>query len=107
MGHRVDLIDGWSEDGRKLPYYDYIAVVAEQTGLFKGRMPEALTVVLSGGTGLAGKKGAAFLRKTGPFTGRAMANLMDAMEKEGMVVNWSDVILNPPQAEVLGKRVGA
>jgi hypothetical protein len=29
------------------------------------------------------------------------------MEKEGMRVNWSDIILNAPHAEVLGKRIGA
>jgi hypothetical protein len=32
---------------------------------------------------------------------------MKAMEKEGMMVNWSEIILNAPQAEALGKRIGA
>jgi hypothetical protein len=32
---------------------------------------------------------------------------MKAMEKEGMTVNWSEIILNPAQAEALGKRIGA
>jgi hypothetical protein len=32
---------------------------------------------------------------------------MKALEKEGMVVNWSDIILSAPHAEALGKRVGA
>jgi hypothetical protein len=29
------------------------------------------------------------------------------MEKEGMLVNWSDIILNTSHAEALGKRIGA
>jgi hypothetical protein len=107
MGHRVDVIDAWTEDGMRLPGYEYIVAVAEAVSLFKGKMPDALSKVLSAGSGLVGKKGAAFLRKTGPFTGRAMANVMRAMEKEGMVVNWSDILLSAAQAESLGKRIGA
>jgi hypothetical protein len=29
------------------------------------------------------------------------------MEKEGMLVNWSDIILSAAMAEALGKRIGA
>jgi hypothetical protein len=107
MGHRVDVIDAWSEDGFRLPGYEYIAVTAESVSLFGGKMPEALAKILSAGSGLTGKRSAAFLRKTGPFTGKALSNLMRAMEKEGMRVNWSDIILNAPHAEALGKRIGA
>jgi hypothetical protein len=107
MGHRVDVIDAWTEDGFRLPGYEYIVVSAEAVSLFGGKMPEVLPKILSAGSGIGGKKSAAFLRKTGPFTGKAMANLMRAMEKEGMLVNWSDIILNAPHAEVLGKRIGA
>ncbi|MDR3138678.1 MAG: hypothetical protein LBT95_03280 [Treponema sp.] len=106
MGHRADIIDAWTEDGFRLPGYEYIIVIAESVSLFGGKMPEALPRVLAAGSSLVGKKSAAFLRKTGPFTGRAFSNLMRAMEKEGMVVNRSDIILNAPHAEALGKRIG-
>jgi hypothetical protein len=107
MGHRVDVLDAWTEDGFRLPGYEYVVTVAESVSLFGGKMPDALPKVLSSGSGLVGKKGAAFLRKTKPFTGKAMANLMRAMEHEGIVVNWSDIILSAPHAEILGKRIGA
>jgi hypothetical protein len=107
MGHRVDIINAWTEDGFRLPGYEYVVVVAESASLFGGKMPEALPRILSGGGGLVGKKSAAFLRKKGPFVSRGLSNLMRAMEKEGMLVNWSDIILNPPHAEQLGKRIGA
>jgi hypothetical protein len=105
MGHRVDVLDAWTEDGFRLPGYEYIAVVAEKRSFFGGKLPEVLGKVLS--SALGGKKGAAFLIKSGPFNGKAMANLMRTMEKEGIVVNWSDLLLNPPHAETLGKRIGA
>jgi hypothetical protein len=107
MGHRVEIIDGWTDDSYKLPGFEYIAVVAQSTSLIGGKMPECLPRILGGtGAGVGGKKAAAFLRK-GLFNGKAMANLMKAMEKEGMLVNWSDIILSAPHAEALGKRIGA
>jgi hypothetical protein len=107
MGHHVDIMDAWTEDGFRLPAYEYIAVTAEAVSLFGGKMPEVLSKILSSGSGVVGKKSAAFLKKTGPFTGKAMSNLMRLMEKEGMFVNWSDIILSASQAESLGKRIGA
>jgi len=106
MGHRVDIVDGWTGDGIRLPAYDYIAVAAEQVSLFGGRLPEALGRILAAGS-IGGKKSAAFLKKTCPFTGKALSNLMRAMEKEGLLINWSDIILSVPQAEAIGKRIGA
>jgi hypothetical protein len=107
MGHQVEVIDAYTDDGRRLPAFDYIIVAAEQTGIFGGKMPDALTRVLRGPSTLSGKKSAAFLKKTGPFTGKALANLMRAMEKEGMFVNGSEILLSGPQAQELGKRIFA
>ena len=108
LEHKVDILDAWTEDGFRLPGYDYIAVCAEAVSPWSGKMPEALAKVLSCGSGLLGKKSAAFIKKTGPFfTNKALGNLMKAMEKEGMTINWSDTILSVPQAEALGKQIGA
>ncbi|AEF85066.1 hypothetical protein TREPR_1217 [Treponema primitia ZAS-2] len=104
-GHRVDILDAWTGDGFRLPGYEYIAVIAEAASLFGGKMPDALPKILASGN-LTGKKSAAFLRKTSPFTVKAMVNLMRAMEKEGMYINWSEVILSAAHAEALGKRIG-
>ncbi|MDR1058286.1 MAG: hypothetical protein LBL43_01935 [Treponema sp.] len=107
MGHRADIIDAWTEDGYRLPGYEYIAVCAEALSVFGGKMPEALPKLLAAGSGIGGRKSAAFLKKTGPFPGKGLVNLMRAMEREGLIINWSEVILNPPHAEALGKRIGA
>ncbi|MDR1863484.1 MAG: hypothetical protein LBQ67_06140 [Treponema sp.] len=108
MGHRADIIDAWTEDGFRLPGYEYIVVCAEVSSFWGGKMPEALSRILAAGSSLGGKKSAAFIKKKGfLFINKALSNCMKAMEKEGMLVNWSDIILNPPHAEALGKRIGA
>ncbi|MDR2630582.1 MAG: hypothetical protein LBC60_06645 [Spirochaetaceae bacterium] len=107
MGHRVDVLDAWTEDGFRLPGYEYIVVTAEPVSLIGGKLPEVIPKILAAGSSLGGKKSAAFLKKNSPFTTKALSNLMRAMEKEGMLVNWSDIILSPAQAEFLGKRIGA
>ena len=107
-GHRVDILDAWTEDGFKLPGYEYVAVCAEATSFWGGKMPELLPKILSAGSSLVGKKSAAFLRKTSPVSvQKALGNLMRAMEKEGMRVNWSEILLNPAHAEAMGKRIGS
>jgi hypothetical protein len=107
MGHRADIIDAWTEDGMKLPGYEYIAVIAEPLSFFSGKINEKIPKILAAGSSLAGKKSAAFVKKQGLFSSRALSRLMKAMEKEGMVVNWMDILLNPPHAEAMGKRIGA
>ena len=107
MGHHVDIVDVWTEDGVRLPGYDYIAVTAEPLSFFSGKIAPIISKALAAGSSLAGKKSSAFIKKSGLFSNRAMANLMKAMEKEGMVINWSDFILNTSHAEALGKKIGA
>ena len=107
-GHKVDIIDAWTGDGFRLPGYEYVSVCAEPVSLWGGKMPEALPKILGCGSGLVGKKSAAFIKKTGPFfINKALSNLMKAMEREGMLINWSEILLGPSHAEALGKRIGA
>jgi len=107
MGHYVDVLDAWTGDGHRLPGYDYVVAVTQAASFFSGKIPEIVPAILSAASNLVGKKGAAFVMKGGLFTDRALANLMKAMEKEGMRVNWSDILFNPPHAEAMGKLIGA
>jgi hypothetical protein len=107
MGHRTDIVDAWTEDGFKLPGYEYVAVVVESVSFFSGKIPAIVSKILAAGSSLAGKKSAAFVKKKGLFSNRALSNLMRAMEKEGMMINWSDLLLNSSHAEAMGKRIGA
>jgi hypothetical protein len=108
MGHHVEILDAWTEDGYKLPSFEYIAICAEPASFWGGKMPAALSKILSSTSSLGGKKSAAFLKKTGPlFVNKALGNLMRAMEKEGMMVNWSDILLSTAHATAMGKRIGS
>jgi len=107
MGHRVDIVNAWKDDGMRLPGYEYIAVAAEPISIFSGKLPDVVSKTLSAGSSLVGRKSAAFVKKTGLFSNRALLNLMKIMEKEGMRVNWSEILLNAPHAEAMGKRIGA
>jgi menaquinone-dependent protoporphyrinogen IX oxidase len=107
MGHRVDLLDARTDEGQRLPGYEYLIVVSEPVSAFSGKIPENLSKYLAQASSLVGKKGAAFLRRSGLFSGKAMASLMKAMEKEGMWVNWSETVANPSQAAAAAKRIGS
>jgi hypothetical protein len=107
MCHRVDVIDAWTDNGIRLPSYEYIVVVAEPASFFSAKIPEVVPKVLSAGSGLGGRKSAAFVKKSGLRSNRTLTNVMNAMEKEGMVVNWGDILFNAPHAEAMGKRIGA
>ena len=107
MGHHVDIFDAWTGDAFRLPAYQYIAVVTRPVSVFSGNVPDIVSKILGAASGLAGKKSAAFVIKSGLRAARALVNLMREMEKEGMNINWSDILLNPPHAEAMGKRIGA
>jgi hypothetical protein len=107
MGHRADIVDAWTEGGYKLSAYDYIAVTVETVSFFSAKLPEKLSEILSEGSGLGGKKGAAFLGKKCLMVNKALLNIMAAMEKEGIFVNRSELILGNEHAEALAKRIGA
>jgi hypothetical protein len=107
MCHRVDVIDAWTDDGMRLPGYEYIVVVSEPASFFSAKIPEMLPKMLSAGSGIGGRKSAAFVKKSGLRSDKTLSNVMKAMEKEGMVVNWCDILFNAPHAEAMGKRIGA
>jgi hypothetical protein len=107
MGHHVDILDVWTETGFKLPGYEYVMVITEPVSVFSGKIPTIVSKMLAAGSTLVGKKSAAFIKKKGLFSGRALGNLMRNMEKEGMRINWSDILFNPPHAEAMGKHIGA
>lgn len=107
MGHRVDVLDAVDTEGTRLPGYEYVVVLSETASFFGGKIPTSVTKLLASASSLVGKKSAAFLRSSGPFSGKALSVLMRAMEKEGMCVNWSELVTNPAMAEAVAKRVGA
>jgi hypothetical protein len=107
MGHTIELIDAWTDSGMRLPGCDYIAIITTPASFFSAKIPDIVPKILSAGSGVSGKKSAAFVKREGLRSGRTMVNLMKAMEKEGMLVNWSETLFNAPHAQEMGKRIGA
>jgi len=107
MGHRADIIDAWTDDGMRLPGYEYIAVVTETLSIFSAKIPEVIPKILCAASGISGKKSAAFLKKGGLRSAKTLINVMHAMEKEGLLVNWSETLLSTPHAEAIGKQIGS
>jgi hypothetical protein len=107
MGHRVDSFDARTDDGARLPAYEYILVLSEPVSAFSGKIPDCVATFLKNASSLIGKKSGAFLRNSGFFSGKAMTNLMLAMEKEGMHLNWSEQVGKAEEAGVLSKKIGA
>ena len=105
-GHQVDIINARTDDALRLAICDYIALVTAPASLFSAQIPDIIPRFLAAAN-TGGKKSAAFVKKSGLRHEKALANLMAAMEKEGMVINWSDFLLNASQAEALGKKIGA
>jgi hypothetical protein len=107
MGHRVDSFDARTDDGARLPAFEYILVLSEPVSTFSGKIPDCVPSFLKNASSLIGKKSGAFLRNSGLFSGKAMTNLMLAMEKEGMHINWSEQVGKAEEAGVLSKKIGA
>lgn len=106
-GHQVDVVDGTrSTDNLRLTPYEYVVVVSPSYGFLKGRVHPRVAEVLSSCGILTGKKGAAFVTKSLFSAPSANHVLMQAMEREGMVVNDFNVLENPQQAAAAGSRLG-
>lgn len=106
-GHQVDVVDGTrSTDSLRLTPYEYVVVVSPSLGFIKGKVHPRVAEVLSSCGTLTGKKGAAFVTKSLFSAPSANQALMQAMEREGMVVNDFNVLENPQQATVAGSRLG-
>jgi len=106
MGHTVEIVDAWKDDGMRLPGCQYIAIATEPLSFFSAKIPEIIPKILSS-RGIDGKKSAAFVKKSGLRSGKTLIKLMTAMEKEGLIVNWSEILLSPAHAEAMGKRIGS
>ena len=93
-GHLSELFE--SVDSR-LCTYDFLVVCSEPKGL-GSEIGSKLSMQLSNGGNLVGKRSMALLVKSGLFPGKALAKLMKALEKEGMVVTMGEVVARDSEA---------
>ncbi len=98
------MINGMAEQDKKLIMYQYIAIGTEQTTLL-GKIHEKIGHFLASQGTVQGKKGFAFVAKRSIGTPRALLRLMSVMEKEGMMVKNSEMIVSQAHALETGQNL--
>ncbi|MCX7026276.1 MAG: hypothetical protein NT061_02030 [Spirochaetes bacterium] len=87
LGHEGEL---FSQADTRVSYFDYIIACSEPEGIGKA-LGQRLEEKLSSGGNLTGKRSMALLLKSGLRSHKALALLMAAMEKQGMVVTMGEI----------------
>ncbi len=105
-GHTVTICNDKDAINLHMGMHDYITVVTVPAGIVGAKLPEKMTEILSTHGSLSGKKGCALVVKKG-FSSNKMSRItMHAMEKEGMVIDYFDIIDTPGYATHVGKKLG-
>jgi flavorubredoxin len=104
QGYQVDVIDGMKDENKKLAIYQYLAVGTEQISLF-GKIHEKIAHFLASMGNVSGKRTFAFVAKKLVGEQRALLRLMKILEKEGMFIKFSEILLSREHALEMGKRL--
>lgn len=106
-GHQIDVKSGEKDtENLHLIIYDYIAVIVPASPLFGAKVPAKLPEVLSHCGNVSGKKGAALVVKSGFSSAKMSHVVMKAMEKEGMFVDYFEVVESADHATAVGRKIG-
>lgn len=106
-GHIVEVKDAkLDRETLHLTMYEYIAIVVPANPFSGKKVPPALPEILSTCGTVSGKKGCALIVKSGLFSQRFCNSVMKKMEKEGMLVDYFEVIRNPDHGTYVGKKIG-
>jgi len=106
-GHIVDVKDAKLEkETLRLTMYEYIAIVVPANPFSGKKVPALLPEVLSTCGTVSGKKGCALIVKSGLFSQKFCNTVMRKMEKEGMMIDYFEVINNVDHAAYVGKKIG-
>ena len=104
QGHMVTILDAYTDNDKRLSYYDYIIVGTESVGLLSAKTPEVLAKFLREVPGAAGKRSFVFNLKS-LRSAKQLCIAMKDMEREGMFVTNSGTLKNSSEAEAVGKRL--
>jgi menaquinone-dependent protoporphyrinogen IX oxidase len=105
LGHDPTVINGDVDSSTKLSLYDYVAVIARAISFFGGKLNDKVGHFLANAGTVSGKRSCAFAIKSPFGSEKALARIMRAMEREGMFVNYSEIVKIPEDAAESGKRL--
>ncbi len=105
-GNQVDLLNGYEVlEGTRLTMYDYIAIVLPAAGFF-GAIPDKIGEYLSTSGMVSGKKGCALVLKGGFGSQKTITRLMKAMEREGIKLDYFEIIRSADHAVAVAANIG-
>ncbi len=106
-GNRVDFVDGNDlSSGVRLTPFDYVAVVVKSPSGLSAKIPDRVRECLASSGTITGKKGCALVIKAGFRAQGACARLMDALESEGVKIDYFDVVRSADHATWVGSKIG-
>jgi len=105
-GHDVTVCNDKDAINLHMAMFEYIAVLTAASSFIGAKLPSKLPEILSSHGILAGKKGCALVAKYGLSSAKMCRITMRAMEKEGMVLDYFEVIENVGHAAYVGKKIG-
>lgn len=106
-GHIVDVKDAkLDKETIRLSFYEYIAIVMPANPFSGKKIPALLPEILATAGSVTGKKGCALIVRSGLFSQKFCNTVMKKMEKEGMLVDYFEIIRNPDHATYVGKKIG-
>ena len=103
-GHQVEVMEAKQGENLRLARFDYVAVGTESSSLW-GKLPVRLPQILSQAGQISGKRSFAFVCPTGFRTQKLLTRLMKAMENEGMLVNYAEVLKTVAEAGYVADKV--
>lgn len=107
QGHIVDVFSGYKDAySLRLTGYEYVTFVVASSPLFGSKIPSKVREILGSSGSVSGKKGAALVLKSGFSSNKTCNVLMKAMENEGMVIDYFEVVLSVDHAGYVGKKIG-
>lgn len=105
-GHQVTVMNYSDAQNMHFAMYEYVAIVVNSASVFTGKAPEKLPEVMASCGPASGIKGCALVVKSGFLSQKLCRNTMRVMEKEGMVLDYFDVIESVDHATAVGKKIG-
>ena len=105
QGAQVDVINGSQARETKLTGYHYLAVGCDVRSFFKGVLPPELAPALANAGIISGKRAFAFVPPALIGANSTLAKLMKALEQEGILLRFSDLLATPQAAQAVGEKL--
>lgn len=90
----------------RLSMFEYIVLIVPSSLVFGSKLPTNLSKILASSGTVLGKKAAALVVQSGFSSNKTMQNLMRAMEKEGLKIDYFNLVKNAEHAHYIGKKLG-